>query len=83
MALNYQNGDKTMILERIISSSKLTQVVIIHTYRLIFIYGLIAFTDWLVDEPTQPFDKALVCYVIIWNVCKFIVRFLKDDEELE
>lgn len=72
-----------MILERIISSSKLTQAVIIHTYRLIVIYGAIAFTDWLVDKPVQPFDKVLVCYVVIWNVCKFIVGFLKDDEKLE
>ena len=66
-----------MILERIISSSKLTQTVIIHAYRLIVIYGEIAFTDWLVDKPTQPFDKVLFCYVVIWNVCKFIVRFFK------
>ena len=69
-----------MILERIFSSSKLTQVVIIHTYRLIVIYGVIAFTYWLVDEPTHPFDKVLVCYVVIWNVCKFIVRFFRDTE---
>lgn len=69
-----------MILERIISSSKLTQVVIIHTYRLIVIYGAIAFTDWLVDKPTEPFDKVLICYVAIWNVTKFIVRFLKEDK---
>lgn len=72
-----------MILERIISSSKLTQVVIIHTYRLIVIYGAIAFTDWLVNEPVEPFDKVLVCYIVIWNVCKFIVRFFRDDEKLE
>lgn len=72
-----------MILERIISSSKLTQVVIIHTYRLIVIYGAIAFTDWLVDKPTQHFDKVVVCYVIIWNACKFIVVFFKKDEESE
>lgn len=72
-----------MILERIISSSKLTQVVIIHIYRLIVIYGAIAFTDWLVGKPTQPFDKVLICYVVIWNVCKFIVIFFKEDKESE
>lgn len=83
MALNYQSGDKTMILERIISSSKLTQVVIIHTYRLIVIYGVIAFTDWLVDKPAHPFDKVLVFYVVIWNVCKLIVRFLKKTNKSE
>ena len=72
-----------MILERIISSSKLTQVVIIHTYRLIVIYGVIAFTDWLVDKPAHPFDKVLVFYVVIWNVCKLIVRFLKKTNKSE